>query len=104
MLVGNKADLANHRREVSYEEGLDFAERNGLVFIETSAKTATNVDKVFIDTARLIHDKILTGIIDVYNDSCGIKLGHASNKKGDVVKVDALGDVTRYEPTGGCCV
>jgi Ras-related protein Rab-2A len=45
MLIGNKCDLA-HRRAVSTEEGEQFAKENGLVFMETSAKTALNVEDV----------------------------------------------------------
>lgn len=46
MLCGNKSDLES-RRAVSQEEGQAFAERNGLVFLETSAKTAANVEDAF---------------------------------------------------------
>lgn len=46
MLIGNKSDLG-HRRAVSTEEGEAFAKENGLVFMETSAKTAYNVEEVF---------------------------------------------------------
>lgn len=45
MLVGNKTDL-DHRRAVSTEEGQQFANENGLIFIETSAKSAENVEEV----------------------------------------------------------
>jgi Ras-related protein Rab-2A len=45
MLIGNKCDLA-HRRAVSTEEGEQFAKENGMVFMETSAKTAHNVEDV----------------------------------------------------------
>jgi Ras-related protein Rab-14 len=38
MLVGNKKDL-DGQREISYEEAKKFADENGLVFIESSAKT-----------------------------------------------------------------
>merc|ERR1711998_623782 len=48
MLIGNKSDLT-HRRAVSTEEGEAFAEKNGLTFLETSAKTAENVEAAFID-------------------------------------------------------
>jgi hypothetical protein len=34
------------RRQVSYEEGSTFAANNGLIFLETSAKTAANVEQV----------------------------------------------------------
>ena len=36
VLVGNKLDISN--REVTYEEGLGYKERNNLDFFETSAK------------------------------------------------------------------
>jgi GTPase SAR1 family protein len=45
MLIGNKSDL-EHRRAVSTKEGELFAQENGLVFMETSAKTAANVETV----------------------------------------------------------
>jgi GTPase SAR1 family protein len=45
MLIGNKCDL-DHRRAVSTEEGAQFAKEHGLVFMETSAKTAQNVEEV----------------------------------------------------------
>lgn len=45
MLIGNKSDL-EHRRAVSFKEGEQFAKENGLIFLETSAKTAANVEDV----------------------------------------------------------
>lgn len=35
-LIGNKADLES-TREVTYEEAKQFADENGLMFVETSA-------------------------------------------------------------------
>ncbi len=35
-----------HRRAVTTEEGEQFAKEHGLVFLETSAKTAHNVEEV----------------------------------------------------------
>ena len=46
MLIGNKSDL-DQRRQVSTEEGERFAKDNNLIFMETSAKTAFNVEEVF---------------------------------------------------------
>ncbi|OVA18016.1 Small GTPase superfamily [Macleaya cordata] len=45
-LVGNKADLQENR-EVSVQDAVDYAEKNGMFFIETSAKTADNINKLF---------------------------------------------------------
>ncbi|CAD7956483.1 unnamed protein product [Amoebophrya sp. A120] len=53
-LVGNKSDLAD-RRQVSYQEGYDFAQRENLQFVETSAVTGDNVDDTFIQTASIVY-------------------------------------------------
>ncbi|KAJ7734816.1 Rab11 in complex with Fip3 rab binding domain [Mycena metata] len=46
MLVGNKSDL-NHLRVVPTDEAKTFATEDGLLFIETSALDASNVDDAF---------------------------------------------------------
>ena len=46
LLIGNKCDLED-KRKVTYQEGKDFAESNGMKFIETSAKTASKVQEAF---------------------------------------------------------
>ena len=51
MLIGNKNDL-EQRGVVSTEEGKAFAKAIGLIFMETLAKTAYNVESAFIDTAE----------------------------------------------------
>lgn len=74
MLIGNKSDL-EHRRQVSKEEGQRFAKEHNLIFLETSAKTAANVEQAFIDTAEKISKNIQQGIYDVTNEAHGIKVG-----------------------------
>ncbi|WP_457558924.1 GTP-binding protein [Candidatus Harpocratesius sp.] len=48
LLVGNKIDLG---REVSRQEGLDFAMKHGFLFMECSAKTGENVEDMFYKLA-----------------------------------------------------
>jgi Ras-related protein Rab-2A len=64
VLIGNKSDLES-RRQVKKEEGEVFAREHGLVFLETSARTAANVEEAFINTAQKIYEKIQEEIIDV---------------------------------------
>lgn len=51
MLVGNQCDKI-HEREVTKQEGADKAKAFGCPFLETSAKTATNVERIFTDLVR----------------------------------------------------
>uniref|UniRef100_A0A8D0WQ94 RAB2A, member RAS onco family n=1 Tax=Sus scrofa TaxID=9823 RepID=A0A8D0WQ94_PIG len=54
MLIGNKSDLES-RREVKKEEGEAFAREHGLIFMETSAKTASNVEEVNKKPFKNVH-------------------------------------------------
>ncbi|XP_051575430.1 ras-related protein Rab-25-like [Myxocyprinus asiaticus] len=57
MLVGNKTDLAAVR-SVPTEDAKDFAEKNGLLFMETSALESTNVEAAFNTVLTEIHKKV----------------------------------------------
>ena len=46
VLIGNKIDL-NDKRVISFDEAKEFADSNSMKYIETSAKTSTNVDQAF---------------------------------------------------------
>ena len=74
VLVGNKKDL-DDRRQVTTEEGQELADKFGMQFYETSAKTGENVDNIFINSADVIAKKIDENYYDLENDSCGIKQG-----------------------------
>ena len=46
-IIGNKNDLPPEEREVTEEEGREFARQKGIRYVETSAKTAENVEEAF---------------------------------------------------------
>ena len=110
-LVGNKKDLEG-QREVSYQEGADFARKNKLIFFETSAKTSENVDQTFIHATKMIYNNIQRGdVYDLANESIGIKPGNAlPPAHGRTGLSAAAGSNTRLESGGsvvkkdkGCC-
>ena len=74
VLVGNKCDLED-KRQVTYEEGKELADKNEMIFFESSAKDGINVEKIFEDSAKEIAKKIEQGFYDLENDTCGIKKG-----------------------------
>jgi hypothetical protein len=60
MLVGNKTDLKD-MREVSTDEAKKFAQKNKLLYIETSALDGNNIKEAF--------DLLVNGLFCTYN-SC----------------------------------
>lgn len=50
-LAGNKADCAANR-QVDTDEVLNYASENGIIYMETSAKTAQNVKELFVAIAK----------------------------------------------------
>ena len=57
MLIGNKTDLGS-LRAVSTEDAKEFAEREGLFFLETSALEALNVETAFLTVLTEIYHVI----------------------------------------------
>ena len=72
VLIGNKSDLKENR-QVSYEEGENFAKNNNLLFYEASARNGDNIEKIFKDSVELIYKNINEGKYNLEDDACGIK-------------------------------
>jgi len=71
MLIGNKKDL-EAQRDVTYEEAAQFAKENGLIFVESSAKTGENVEEAFLKTAKLIFQNVQDGNVELANGDGGV--------------------------------
>ena len=85
LLIGNKMDLAD-KRVVSKEEGEEKAKSFGLAFLETSALTGENIDKVFDYMLKEVYNKITiekanSGEIDYINIGNNIEINEQSEKK-----------------------
>jgi len=94
MLVGNKSDL-RHLREVPTETAKEFAEKNSLSFIETSALESTNVELAF--------QNILTGSILVlpFSYLCYVFLQNATEIYRQTVTGGTGGAKPAETPAGG---
>ena len=101
VLVGNKSDLAD-RRQVNTEEGQELADKYGMQFYETSAKTGDNVESIFLNSADEIARKIDQGFYDLENDTCGIKQGINRQNNNPQVRLGG-GDNQKNGKSGGCC-
>ena len=84
LLIGNKKDLAD-KREVTTEEGEEKAKSFGLAFLETSALTGENIDKVFDYILKEVFTKITiekknSGEIDYINIGKNIEINDQTEK------------------------
>ncbi|OEL16398.1 Ras-related protein RABA2a [Dichanthelium oligosanthes] len=97
MLVGNKTDL-RHLRAVATEDAQNFAEAEGLSYIETSALEATNVEEAF----QLILGEIYRAISKkpVASDESGAGAAGGGVKEGKTINV-AAGDAAAEKKQ--CC-
>ena len=54
ILIGNKSDRTD--REITSDHGKQFAQENGMPFLETSAKNSDNIDELFLQLAKTLRD------------------------------------------------
>ena len=74
ILIGNKIDLVD-KRKVTFDEGQEFAINQGIIFMETSAKTGDGVEEIFKKSAQEIKKRIGENYYDLNSETCGIKKG-----------------------------
>jgi len=86
LLVGNKSDLAT-KRQVEYATAKEFADQLSVPFLETSAKSATNVEQAFMTMAGEIKNRMANA---------------PSTKPGNTTALP-VGKSTQPVKSGGCC-
>jgi GTPase SAR1 family protein len=75
ILIANKTDLT-YEREVSKKEGEEFANSQGIKYIETSAKTDKNINLAFENLALDVYLSVKNGNTPADSDgSKGVKVG-----------------------------
>jgi Ras-related protein Rab-6A len=80
MLVGNKTDLAD-KRQVSAEEGEAKAKKLNVLFVETSAKSNTNIKQMFRKLAEALPGQTEAGKEGNGSQNVDIQVGQRSNQK-----------------------
>ena len=98
ILVGNKSDL-EESRQVTLEEGQELADKYGIEFYETSAKTGKNVEEIFENSVNEIATKIDQGYYDLENEACGIRTG--INNQKDTRQINS--EIKNSKKKKKCC-
>ncbi len=94
-LIGNKIDLENERK-VNREQGEEYSNQNNFsLFMESSAKTGFNAQKIFIEAARILYNNYLK-----YNNQIDDKTSIFKPLKND--ESNKLNSNTQNK-NGGCC-
>nr|GMD47930.1 ras-related protein RABA4d [Ipomoea batatas] len=97
MLIGNKCDLGS-LRAVPVEDAQEFAERENLFFMETSALEATNVETAFMNILTEIYRIISKKTLSADGD-----LGRQGTLKGTRIIVADQDANSAAKAGGGCC-
>ena len=91
LLIGNKCDLED-KRKVTFQEGKDFAESNGMKFMETSAKTASKVQEAF---------ELLT--TEIIKASINKERGLEKKESPKTINLSSKTTDISSKKKGGCC-
>lgn len=98
MLVGNKCDLVS-LRAVPTEDAQEFAQRENLFFMETSALESTNVETAFFTALTEIY-RIISKRTLAANDELDPN-GNAALLKG--TRIIVPNQEMQTDSRGGCC-
>ncbi|PAA72475.1 hypothetical protein BOX15_Mlig021038g1 [Macrostomum lignano] len=90
LLVGNKCDLTS-KKVVDFATAKEYADKLGIVFLETSAKNATNVEQAFMSMASEIKSRM------------GPAAGAAGQQAKPAIKVGPSGTQPVKSSSSGCC-
>jgi len=96
MLVGTKTDL-QYLREVSTEEALEYAQREHMMFMETSAQSAFNVEEAFTEVTKTIFQHIYKGLDEDVGGGVGLL------KKGNSVPIIEQTTYPVEQKKSPCC-
>lgn len=98
-LVGNKSDLG-HLRAVPTEDALNFATEHNLLFTETSALNADNVEFTFNQLVQNVYEMVSKTKFDV-NDSNG---GNSNDiGKGKTIQLTPTPKDRKVSKNSNCC-
>jgi len=98
--VGNKLDMENSSK-VSSEDASAYAEENGLFFIETSAKAATNVSELFMKIAKQL-PKVQRGK-DLSGAGGTVSSGSTGGGSRVLNAQQSGNSSSSNQKSGGCC-
>ena len=103
VLVGHKSDMTQSRA-VSADQALTYAQKYDMEYVETSAKTASNVDNVFLRLAKKICGMVQDGRIQLSDEWDGVKKGPRHGFENCSVTLTTERVAEPPQPKKGCCI
>lgn len=82
VLIGNKFDLHEYR-EVTTNEASEYSKKNNMIYYETSAKTGAGINTAFVESFKIIIEKINSGDIDLELNKDGVRKIYLGSPKNN---------------------
>lgn len=95
IIVANKADVSETKRQVSKAEGEAFAEKQKLLFIEVSAKEGTNI--------LILFEKITKKLVEQHKEKEKMKSTKGTFLHKNQHSIDSAGFAKKNKDTINCC-